>query len=257
MIPIVAENTYTVDVWMKNGESYELVCSQEVQNMVCGDWNQVDLEEGVVIDSSKEYLIGYQTVGEGYYTLAGDLEATVPNKNMIMENGEWFVSPMSLHNWMIRATVTAPENCPFNRDATTLKGYNIFREGELVTNIPYAFQTYYFDESNNGISSVEYCVTAVYEGGESEAACVSVSPLGLLENDKTDLLTVSPNPASGMVRIEGATVAEVQVCNTIGQLLKSAQNTNEISVSELPQGIYMLRITDENGTVATRRIVVR
>ena len=257
MIPIVAENTYTVDVWMKNGESYELVCSQEVQNMVCGEWNQVDLEEGVVIDSSKEYLIGYSSVGEGYYTLAGDLEATVPNKNMIMENGEWFVSPMSLHNWMIRATVTAPENCPFNRDATTLKGYNIFREGELVTNIPYAFQTYYVDESYNGNSSVEYCVTAVYEGGESEATCVSVSPLGLLENDKTDLFTVSPNPASGIIHIEGATVAEVQVCNALGQLLKSAQNTNEISVSELPQGIYMLRITDENGAVAARRIVVR
>lgn len=255
MIPISLENTYAVNVWVKNRESYELVCSQEVQNMVCGEWNQVDLEEGVVIDSSKEYLIGYSSVGEGYYTLAGDLERTVPNKNMLMENGEWSVSPMSLHNWMIRATITAPENRSFNRDATSLVGYNIFREGELVTNIPYAFQSYYIDESYNEEFPVEYCVKAVYKDSESEAECVRVKPLSIPENNKTDSFKIFPNPTNDLVRIEGGKANEIKVYNGFGQLVMTYRNTNEIEMKGLPKGVYTLCISSEQGWSAKRIIL--
>ena len=69
-------------------------------------------------------------------------------------------------------------------------------------------------------------------------------------------LTLSPNPTSGLVRIEGATATEVRVYNTIGQLLKTAQNTNEVNLRGLPQGMYLLRITDEDGATATKKLVV-
>jgi hypothetical protein len=66
-------------------------------------------------------------------------------------------------------------------------------------------------------------------------------------------LTLSPNPTSGLVRIAGANAAEVQVYNTLGQLLKTVRSTNEISLEGLPQGVYTLRIADEKGRFTSTR----
>jgi len=72
---------------------------------------------------------------------------------------------------------------------------------------------------------------------------------------RLDGITVSPNPTRNLVHIEGATVAEVQVYNVLGQRLNTMMNTNECDLKGLPQGIYTLRITDENGSVVTKKVV--
>lgn len=66
-----------------------------------------------------------------------------------------------------------------------------------------------------------------------------------------------PNPAKEKVTIEGIEAAEVQVYNGLGQLVKRVRNSNEISVSDLPEGIYLLRITDSKGVSQTERITVK
>ena len=257
MIPIVPENTYTVDVWVKNGESYELIHRQEVQNAICGEWNLVDLDKGIIIDNGKEYLIGYSSVGSGYYALSGDLERTVPNKNMLMENGEWSVSPMSLHNWMIRATIVSPDAyLPDLKDAS-LTGYNVYRDGTFLVNISYPFQTYYMDELYDGEQNTEYCVTAVYGDEESAAECVSAAYSSLLENKETASIMLSPNPTNDFVRVYGIDVSEVQVFNGLGQLVKTVQGTNKISVAGLPEGVYVLRIRDAEGKSHVERVAVK
>ena len=67
---------------------------------------------------------------------------------------------------------------------------------------------------------------------------------------------VYPNPAKEKVTIDGIEVAEVQVYNALGQLVKTVRNSNEISVSDLPEGIYLLRITNSKGVSQTERITV-
>ena len=68
---------------------------------------------------------------------------------------------------------------------------------------------------------------------------------------------VYPNPASEVVRIEGIEAAKVQVYNALGQLVKTVRNSNEISVKGLPEGVYLLRITDADGKSHTARLVVK
>ena len=103
---------------------------------------------------------------------------------------------------------------------------------------------------------VEYCVTAVYGEEESEPVCATASITGIGEETKAYGITVAPNPTNGHVHIEGAGAAEVMVYNAIGQLVKTVQDTNEIDLKGLPKGMYMLHITDENGAVATRKLVL-
>ena len=81
--------------------------------------------------------------------------------------------------------------------------------------------------------------------------------LSVEENEvSSDCISIYPNPAEGKVTIDGFEVAEVQVYNALGQMLRSSKG-NAISVSGLTQGLYLLRITDEKGATATRKIIVK
>ena len=66
-----------------------------------------------------------------------------------------------------------------------------------------------------------------------------------------------PNPTKDIIKIEGIEVAEVEVYNALGQRVKMVQSMNEIDLSGLVEGIYMLRITDAEGKVYTNKITVR
>lgn len=68
---------------------------------------------------------------------------------------------------------------------------------------------------------------------------------------------VYPNPASETLRIDGLEVAEIRVYNALGQLVKVIRGTNEVNVSGLPEGLYLLRIKDTYGEEHSVRIVVK
>lgn len=104
-------------------------------------------------------------------------------------------------------------------------------------------------------TDVEYCVTAVYGDEESEPVCATAVITGVADEPENGGITISPNPTNGIVRIEGATVAEVQVYNVLGQRLNTMMNTNECDMEGLPQGIYTLRITDEHGFSVTKKVI--
>ena len=78
-----------------------------------------------------------------------------------------------------------------------------------------------------------------------------------LEEDAVESVGLYPNPASDIVRVEGLTAAEVQIYNSLGQLVKTVRNTNEIPVADLPQGVYLLHIADAEGIVYTNKITKR
>ena len=71
------------------------------------------------------------------------------------------------------------------------------------------------------------------------------------------LLMVYPNPASGVVRIEGVEADEVQVYNSLGQLVKTVLGANEIDLSGLVDGVYLMRIMDADGKSRVARVVVK
>ncbi len=82
-------------------------------------------------------------------------------------------------------------------------------------------------------------------------------PYDAIEENKDSEISVYPNPVRDRVVIEGIEAVEIQVYNTLGQVVKTVRGTNEIPVADLPQGVYMLRIADADGTVYTNKITVR
>ena len=70
-------------------------------------------------------------------------------------------------------------------------------------------------------------------------------------------MSVYPNPSKGEVTIEGVEVAEIKVYNSLGQMVKTFQGSNEINVSGLPEGVYLLRIMDADGRNHALRVAVK
>ena len=103
----------------------------------------------------------------------------------------------------------------------------------------------------DGVDTVFYI--AAENGFVYKSAMIPVS--GLEENALQ--INVYPNPAKDRVIVEGVEAAEVQVYNALGQLVKTVQNANEINVSDLMEGMYLLRIADADGKCYTNRVAVR
>ena len=100
----------------------------------------------------------------------------------------------------------------------------------------------------DGVDTVFYI--AAENGFVYKSAMIPVS--GLEENALQ--INVYPNPASETVRIEGIEPTEVQIYNALGQVVKTVQGTNEIDLSGLVEGVYLLRIMDAEGKVYTNKI---
>ncbi len=101
-------------------------------------------------------------------------------------------------------------------------------------------------------------VSHVINGVESAISwseCLEKNTTGVEENRFEAV--VYPNPANGVVRIEGVEVDEVRVYNALGQMVKTVRGTNEIDLSGLVEGVYLLRITDTEGNNHAARLVVK
>ena len=70
---------------------------------------------------------------------------------------------------------------------------------------------------------------------------------------ETPEVEVYPNPAVDVIHIQGVDIAELQVFNTMGQLVKTVRGMNEVNLSDLANGHYLLRIKDGEGRSTVTR----
>lgn len=165
--------------------------------------------------------------------------------------------PFPTGNLNVSATLTNPNREKSgNGEVGQLTSYRIYRNGELINETPYSFVTYFKDAEFAREFDVEYCVTAVYGDEESEPVCVTATITGVHETHTNHGIVIFPNPTNGVFRIEGATAAEVEVYNTLGQLVKTIRNSNEIDMADLPEGIYLVRVVDAKNQEYTTKIIV-
>ena len=86
---------------------------------------------------------------------------------------------------------------------------------------------------------------------------IELEGVGVSEHESVVQAVVYPNPAAETVHFQELNIAEVKVYNTLGQLVKTVRNANEVNVSDLPEGIYLMRITDADGKRYANRVAVR
>ncbi|MFC6995988.1 M43 family zinc metalloprotease [Rufibacter roseus] len=94
---------------------------------------------------------------------------------------------------------------------------------------------------------------------------VDGGPLGIAEDLAKQAVKVSPNPTSGVVQVESpeALITEVQVLNAIGKVVQaesygqSKKRSLQLELHNHPNGVYLVRLLTDKGTVVRRIVLVR
>ena len=209
-----------------------------------------------------------------------------PNGRWVSLDGiEWF----DMHHfnmyytWMLRAFVTNRSGriMPIDEGDFVLQNFNLYRsydniDYQQIATVPFVEgqEFYQYRDMLVGTSHHEfyYRLTAVYlsdegETCESDFAASLNHPednyvwvddhWNLTENQETKLI-VYPNPATDLLHIEAKDVCRLSVFNALGRCViseKLAKDETQLDFSDLPNGLYLLKVETKNG-VASRRFVV-
>jgi alpha-tubulin suppressor-like RCC1 family protein len=101
----------------------------------------------------------------------------------------------------------------------------------------------------NGSTSTSYARVAV------PTVCI----LSAVDEKNANSVKLSPNPTLGWVNIEGieGNSIAISIFNTMGQLIKTSTNSsNVLNISELPIGVYIVKISNAKISVAKQIIKI-
>ncbi len=110
-------------------------------------------------------------------------------------------------------------------------------------------------------------VTGTYEvivrdaEGCQVSESIEVSSQVGIEEDIQETITIAPNPASQFFNINGLStekVVEIEVLSINGQVvLKESATTTTIDISKFFSGVYFVKVTFNDGNIATKKLIVK
>jgi hypothetical protein len=185
--------------------------------------------------------VGYERVGGGFTLISGNTSVDVTKTNSL---------------------------CIVNDEANSL--FRLYWNGtELATN-PYGSGEVVY--SNNSSDKLILGVTGVPIQGfkgqiddvllynrvltATEVASLSSSSLSTSSFKSNNLkFSLYPNPATNLLKIDiDSDIQSVEIYSLQGQKIMTA-SSKEINISNLSAGIYMVRVQDVDGSVATQKII--
>ncbi len=248
--------TFTMKVWTGTGATE--VLSQAVSSYVQNDWNEIVLDNPIMIDASQDFWFGYETThAAGEYPAGCDAGPAIQNYgDMILNGGSWeslyvLTGGVIDANWNLIGTasiadgkaalnqqtvMTKPAAVSANSSNFELAGTNAGQGKKYVPAASKELQGYnvYRDGSmldfttetnytdNVSVSGTyEYYVTAVYDAGESDPSNTwTVDVTTGIEEALAKAIHVFPNPATDVVNIQSDfNINAVSVYNYTGQLI--------------------------------------
>ena len=123
-------------------------------------------------------------------------------------------------------------------------------------------ETTFTVEGLNDIRTYYFTVTgqsAIMESSPSNEAIVDMDT-SVGENTGLQSVSIYPNPTSGMVSIEGANLNQVSVFNLLGEEVRRMAAQGEhttLDLSDLPDGIYVVKASAETGSQSFRIVKIK
>ncbi len=133
--------------------------------------------------------------------------------------------------------------------------YEIYNHTMLITTISdLNYKSIFFAFDSPATMDFEVSVLYRRESGEqctSDPVSVTVEVTSIPENSLG--YSLYPNPASDRFTIEGK-IKEVKAYDALGQMVYQGKD-NTVEVATWPQGVYFVRIVDENDAISTVKFV--
>jgi Secretion system C-terminal sorting domain len=107
----------------------------------------------------------------------------------------------------------------------------------VVTGVTAGVDTVFYTVANTCATQRAYRLVYVY-----------VCPNGV-SNITSAEISITPNPTNGNIYVAGVPHAGIKVYNMLGQLVKETMDSDRISITEAPDGLYFVRVFDEDGAL--------
>ena len=244
-----------------NGETWEMLNGGFRVNSIVIDDNdnvyiaQIDFQ-GLYRSNDGGY--NYENISSGMDYIQTGL-ALLPDGYMLSYEyngsvffGKMFVSRESVYTPFELDVIAEPS------DGGVSVGSGTYLFGERAHLSATANENYQFvgwtNQDGDTISTDPEYAHMVARGGQITAHFVSIEAV---EETEGAAFTLCPNPASGVVRIEGVEADEVWFYNALGQVVKRVRNSNEVSLEGLVEGVYLVRIRDKEGRIFLEKVMVR
>lgn len=152
-------------------------------------------------------------------------------------------------------------DAPETGSTGTLMGYNVYRDNAKI-NDALVEETEFVDSDVVPYETYTYHVEAVYSDG-CTSACDPIEVTvdqgtGVVENSNVQV-KVFPNPAEGFVNVTAEGLQNITLIDMMGRIVKeqsASQSATVVDLSNLPTGLYFLRVTTDKG-VALQRLEVK
>lgn len=122
------------------------------------------------------------------------------------------------------------------------------------------------DETTSLLEVLNYWIS-LYEIGVFNSWCEGETlpvfcnqSIGINETQPVvDTFVIYPNPTTGQFTVEGANVSKVEVYNLVGQKVCEQQGSKTVSIdaANWNKGVYLVNIIEQDGAVATKKLVVK
>lgn len=202
---------------------------------------------------SEEFEVYYSTTGKEVLDFKllkkeATTEAGWKEYSYDLPEGTKYFAIHYISNDMLALAIDDITYIPANADLTslTLKGYNVYRDGQKI-NDSLVTETTYTDAGSNGVDR-EYYVTAVYEQGESGASNKVMPSTGVDSIYGSDITVMA---GRGEITVTGAEGMDVAVYTTDGRTVFNETGTETTRI-RIEAGVYVVKA----GTL-TRKVIVK
>lgn len=275
---------YFNDIDFMDGHRYILGTNQMVNGV--GDLTIWKDEEPLYVLGRSWEGSGLRTIicREGHVYACGGLRTTIgpfSYDGMIWKDGEvlynygsyacirdFFIDgediyacgEINVENQEQKAVVWKNDEVLYEYDyANFIELYTILKDGN---DLYFGGAGFYFGKHPDGRQSSYGVLFKNGEAIEIDPECTSIYALAVssetnaLQETEKSPMVVFPNPAKDRTTLEGIDSAEIQLYNIQSQSVRTFSDTNEIDVNGLPEGIYLLQITDREGLIHSTKLVV-
>lgn len=217
------------------------------------DFHEITLTNAVVLSGDKNVWVVFTNIN-GAQPAAGCADQGNANGRWIYYDGYGWLDLMYVsypaYTWMARAYIGEADEPVISE----VIGAILYRNGELLS--PLVTEEKYVDaDAQNGD---EYTIRVVYSGQKDELhyfmTCpqsVTISNVAVEENAINDIM-VYPNPANAYLNIEAKNMNHICIVNALGQVVYDKEVGSEKEIIDMTQyngGIYLVRVTTENGVI--------
>lgn len=138
-----------------------------------------------------------------------------------------------------------------------LLGYNIYRNGSKINSETVATEEY--TDMDAPVGALEYYVTALYAGGESDPSDTAYVVVTDVYDNVDDAISLYPNPVTDILTIESPqNIQLITITNSVGQMVYHNQfdaGKTQINMGDFQSGVYLIRINTEKSKMIKKIII--